>query len=161
MNDRLTHAPKSSRAVSMNNPTPHQGTQSVVFDAEPIIIWIDDDTGADVVEQHLTDTYFDNIETYISEVNLAEVHYNCAGRNSRAYGDKKTRELQQFGVQVVPTTATWKRAALFKDEYTPNFPLGDAFALATAAEQNVPLLVGDDTDWDDPLDDGEDIIRVS
>ncbi len=144
----------------MSSPSPHQGTQPVVFDAEPIIIWIDDDAGADVVEQHLSDTYYNHIETYMSEVNLAEVHYNCAGRKSRAYADTKVRQLHQFGVQVVSTSATWKQAAVYKDEYTPNFPLGDAFALATAAEQNVLLLVGDDTDWDDPIDDGDDIIRA-
>jgi uncharacterized protein with PIN domain len=161
MNAVQMRVQRTSRAVCMSDSTPHQGTQSVVFDAEPLIIWVDDDPGAAVVERHLSDTFYGNIETYISEVNLAEVHYNCAGRKSRAYGTKKTRQLQQFGVQVVSTTATWEQAAVFKDQYTPNFPLGDAFALATAAEQNVPLLVGDDSDWDNPTDDGEDIIRVA
>ena len=161
MNGSLTHAQRNPRAVCMSSPSSHPGTQPVVFDAEPIIIWIDDDAGADTVEQHLSDTYYGNIETYISAVNLAEVHYNCAARQNRVYGTKKTNQLQQFGVQVVSPAATWEQAAVYKDEYTPNFPLGDAFALATAAKQNVPLLVGDDTDWDDPIDTGEDVIRVS
>jgi PIN domain nuclease of toxin-antitoxin system len=144
----------------MSSADPHQGTQPVVFDAEPIIIWVDGDPGATVVEQHLSDTYFGHIETYISSVNLSEVHYNCADRSGRAYGQKKTQQLQQFGVQVVNTDATWEQAALLKDEYRPNFPLGDAFALATADEQGVPLLVGPDQHWDDPDDDGHDIVRV-
>ena len=144
----------------MSDAAPHQGTQPVVFDAEPIIIWVDGDPGANTVKQHLSDTYYGNIETYISSVNLAEVHYNCAARSGRAYGAKKTQQLQQFGVQVVNTNATWEQSALFKDEYRPNFPLGDAFALGTAAEQGVPLLVGDDSHWDDPEDDGHDIVRV-
>ncbi|HET7325634.1 MAG TPA: PIN domain-containing protein [Halococcus sp.] len=127
-----------------SDPAPHQGTQSVVFDAEPIIIWVDNDPGAKTVEHH-----------------LSEVHYNCADRSGRAYGRKKTQQLQQFGVQVINTNATWEQAAIFKDEYRPNFPLGDAFALATAAEQGVPLLVGDDKHWNDPENDGHDIIRVS
>jgi uncharacterized protein with PIN domain len=143
-----------------SDPSPHQGTQPVVFDAEPIIIWVDDDPGAKTVEHHLSDTYFGHIETYISSVNLSEVHYNCAARSSRTYGAKKTQQLQQFGVQVINTNATWEQAALFKDEYRPNFPLGDAFALATAGERDVPLLVGDDKHWNDPADDGHDIIRV-
>lgn len=140
--------------------TPHDETQPVVFDAEPIIIWIDDDDGADVVERHLSDTYYGTIETYISAVTLAEIHYNCAARNGRAYGKKKTHQLQQFGVQVVSTPETWEQAAIYKDEYTPNFPLGDAFALATATKQSVPLLVGADMDWGGPINDGEDIIRI-
>ena len=145
----------------MSDADPHQGTQPVVFDAEPIIIWVDNDPGAKIVEQHLSDTYYGNIETYISSVNLSEVHYNCADRSNRAYGQKKTQQLQQFGVQVINTDATWEQAAILKDEYRPNFPLGDAFALATAVEQGVPLLVGDDRHWNDPEDDGHDIIRVS
>lgn len=145
----------------MSDADPHQETQPVIFDAEPIIIWVDNDPGAKIVEQHLSDAYYGNIETYVSSVNLSEVHYNCADRSDRAYGQKKTQQLQQFGVQVINTDATWERAAILKDEYRPNFPLGDAFALATAAEQSLPLLVGDDKHWDDPEDDGHDIIRVS
>lgn len=145
----------------MGSADSHQRTQPVVFDAEPIIIWVDNDPGATVVEQHLSDTYYGNIETYISAVNLSEVHYNCADRGGRAYGAKKTQQLQQFGVQVVNTNATWEQAALFKDEYRPNFPLGDAFALATANERGAPLLVGDDRHWDEPEGDGHDIVRVS
>lgn len=144
----------------MSSPSPHSGIQPVVFDAEPIIIWVDNDPGAKVVEKYLSDTYYGNIQTYISSVNLAEVHYNCAARSGHGYGVKKTQELQNFGVQVVDTTATWEPAAEYKHEYTPNFPLGDAFALATAEEQGVPLLVGDDKHWDDPEDDGCDIVRV-
>lgn len=35
-----------------------------------------------------------------------------------------------------------EQAAVYKDAYMPNVPLGDAFALATAAVQTVPLLGG-------------------
>lgn len=144
----------------MSNAPQHHSTQPVVFDAEPIVIWVDGDPGAKVVEQHLSDTYHGNLTTYISSVNLTEVRYNCAARSGRSYGAKKTSQLQQFGVHVVDTGGTWEQAAIFKDEYTPDFPLGDAFALATASEQDVPLLVGNDAHWDDPEDDGHDIIRV-
>jgi hypothetical protein len=75
--------------------------------------------------------------------------------------NEKDEPVTAIRVQVVSPAATWEQAPVYKDEYTPNFPLDDAFALATAAEQNVPLLVGDDTDWDDPIDTGEDIIRIS
>lgn len=144
----------------MSSTDQHPGTQAVVFDAEPIIIWIDGDPGAKTVEQYLSDTYYGHITTDISQVNLSEIYYNCAARNSRGYGHKKTAQLQQFGVDPVDTNQTWERAGDFKDEYTPNFPLADAFALATADIQGVPLLAGDDRHWDEPERDGHDIIRV-
>lgn len=139
----------------------HPTTQEIVFDAEPILIWIDDDPGAKKVERYLSDTYYGNITTYISQVNLTEVYYSCADRSSRTFGRKKTQDLQQFGVQPVDTNQTWERAAELKDKYTPNFPLADAYALATADIQGVPLLAGDDHHWDEPEHDGHSIIRVS
>lgn len=144
-----------------SSPPAHAGTQPVVFDAEPIIIWVDDDPGATDVEQYLSDTYYGNISTYMSAVNLTEVHYNCADRGGPGYGTKKTQQLQQYGVGIVNTGPTWEQAARYKHEYTPDFPLGDAYALATAAERGLPLIVGDDTHWDDPENDGHDIIRIS
>lgn len=144
----------------MSSARKHSGTQDVVFDAEPILIWADGDSGADTVERYLSDTYYGYIETYISDVNLTEVYYNCADRSSRGYAAKKTTQLQQMGVQTIDTRQTWERAGEFKDEYTPDFPLADAFALATADVQGLPLLAGDDGHWDDPERDGCNITRV-
>ena len=146
--------------MSSGDGSKHPNTQEVVLDTEPIIIWADGDPGSITVKNHLTDTYFGHIETYMSRVNLTEVHYNCAARGGRGYGKKKTDQLRDFGVRFVDSGATWKQAAEFKDEYTPNFPLADAYALATAVVKDVPLLAGDDRHWDDPEDDGYDIVRV-
>ena len=150
-------APKNGREMSSGK---HPNTQTVVLDAEPILIWADGDPGSTTVNNHLTDTYFNHIQTYISHVNLTEVYYNCAKRGGHGYGKKKTGQLRNFGVQFVESSSTWEQAAEFKDAYTPNFPLADAYALATAVVQAVPLLAGDDRHWDDPEDDGYDIIRV-
>jgi PIN domain nuclease of toxin-antitoxin system len=136
-------------------------TQPVVFDAEPLMKWIEGSSGATVVEGYLTDTYHGYIETYISQVNLTEVYYGTADYQSLQYANRQTTTLQNIGVVPLSTTSIWERAAEYKHEYTPNFPLGDAYALATAAEQGLPLVVGDDTHWDDPENDGHDIVRVS
>jgi PIN domain nuclease of toxin-antitoxin system len=135
-------------------------TQSVVFDAEPLMTWIEGSTGAQTVEGYLTDTYHGYIETYISRVNLTEVCYNSADYQTLQYGKRQAQTLQNMGVVPVDTDSTWERAAEYKHEYTPSFPLGDAYALATAAEKGLPLLVGQDQHWDDPEDDGHDIVRV-
>lgn len=138
----------------------HTGTQSVVLDAEPIFTWIEGSAGANDIEQYLSDCYFGHVDAFMSEVNLAEVFYNCAGFNDLSYGKRKTNELRSYGVTPVDSSGVWEQAAEYKHEYTPNVPLGDAFALATATEQELPLLVGGDPHWDDPIDDGLDVIRV-
>lgn len=55
-----------------------QETQSVVFDAEPVIVWIDQRAEAASVEAYITDTYHGHISTFISRINLMEVYYTCA-----------------------------------------------------------------------------------
>lgn len=137
-----------------------QGTQSVVYDAEPIVVWIDQRPGASAVEQYITDTYHDHISTFISRINLTEVYYTCANLEDRQFARNQVSYLRNVGVRVVEAVTVWEQAAMYKHEYTPNFPLGNAFALSTATEQRLPLLVGDDFHWDDPERDGHDVLRV-
>lgn len=138
----------------------HPETQSVVFDAEPIIIWIDQLTEAATVKKYITDTYHGYINSFISRTNLIEIYYTCIELEDREFAHDQTAYLQDVGIGVVETEAIWEQAGLNKDTYMPNFPLGDAVALAAATEQDLPLLVGDDRHWNDPEADGHDIQRV-
>lgn len=138
----------------------HQETQSVVFDSEPLVMWIDQRSGASTVEKYITDTYHSHISTVISRINLTEVYYTCANLEDRQFAQTQVNYLQRIGVGVVEAGTVWEQVAIYKHEYTPNFLLGDAFALATATEQNRPLLTGDDHHWDEPETDGHDILRI-
>jgi PIN domain nuclease of toxin-antitoxin system len=144
----------------MSSESKHPSTESVVIDAEPILTWVEGSNGATQVEKYLTDTYFGHINAAMSEINLAEVYYNCAKFQGLGYGEKKTSELRTYGVVPVDSSSVWRQASEYKHEYTPNFPLGDAFALATATVRDLPLLVGGDPHWDEPMDDGLDVIRA-
>jgi PIN domain nuclease of toxin-antitoxin system len=151
---------KPNRHISILMGDQHPNTKSVVFDTEPIIRWIEGGSGAQTVARYLSDTYYRNIETAISHVHLTEVFYVCADYQTPQYATKKTTELQNMGVTVVNTNTVWETAGHLKHKYTPDFPLGDAFALATASERGVPLLTGDDSHWDDPLADEHDILTI-
>lgn len=137
-----------------------QGTESVVFDAEPLIVWLDQRAGAATVEEYITDTYHGHINSYTSRINLMEVYYTCANLEDREFASEQVGYLQRIGMGVVEVDSIWEQAAIYKHEYTPNFPLGDAAALATAAKMGLPLLAGDDHHWDDPEANGHDILRL-
>ena len=58
--------------------------------------------------------------------------------------------LDESGIRRVDTAETWHRAPEFKHRRSP--ALGDAFALAAAAQTGATLLVGADGDYDDVAD---------
>jgi len=58
--------------------------------------------------------------------------------------------LEESGIQRVDTGQTWSRAATYKTRYS--LPLGDAFALGTAAHLDGTLLVGADDDYEQVTD---------
>ena len=119
---------------------------AVVFDAEPLVAYFCDEPGSDTVE-----TYVDAIEGpadgYISAVTLTEVHYVVRAIGGEDRADAVIEVLDESGIRRVDTAETWRRAAEFKHRRSP--ALGDAFALATAAQTDATLLVGPDDDYDD------------
>jgi hypothetical protein len=139
----------------------HNETFPVVFDTESLITWSKGNDGTEIVVDFLSDTYHRNIETFISRMNLIEVWYVCAAIRDPAWGERKTDDIQDMGVEVVEVVDMWEVAAHVKYEYMPDFPIGDAFALATAIERDVPLLTGQDSHWDEPIADGHDIIQIT
>lgn len=127
----------------------------VVFDAEPLIAYFADEPGSDVVETYL-EAIERGVDGYCSAVTLAEIHYVVAAIASEQRADTVVDVLAESGVRRVDTADTWRRAAGFKARYSPS--LGDAFALATAAEEDATLVVGADDDFD--AIDGVEVERI-
>lgn len=135
----------------------------IVFDAEPLIAYLNDEPGADKVEEYLDKLESGIIYGFISPVTLTEVKYIC----ERELAEEKVNDffnyLFQF-ITVVETAEYWKVAARLKNQH--NIALGDAFTLATrtrsiaegrvsSIDPPVKALVGADDDFDDV----ENIIR--
>jgi PIN domain nuclease of toxin-antitoxin system len=120
----------------------------LTFDTEPVLALFLNETGARFVAGLLEKTQKNDIEGYISIVNLTEVYYAIARRDHKA-ADEKIKRLWQFGLKVVPIdedSDLWREAALIKNRYL--LSLGDAFAIATAKATKSKLVVGSDKQLD-------------
>ncbi|TQQ83712.1 type II toxin-antitoxin system VapC family toxin [Halonotius terrestris] len=124
---------------------------TVVFDAEPLLAFAFDEPGAEAVEDWLDRVYDGDRAGYVSTVNLAEFRYIAARKASPEQADAHISRLRELGVSEYAADDLWQAASELKVEYNPS--LGDAYAVATAAEldadtDGVTLLVGADDDYD-------------
>lgn len=122
--------------------------ETVVFDAEPLIAYLDDEPGSDIVEEWIDRVASGEVAGYISPVTKTEVLYV----GSRVGFDTDTvhaslERLEELGVEMYDQTDCWETAAILKEAYT--MALGDAYALATADSVDGTLLIGADDDFDD------------
>jgi predicted nucleic acid-binding protein len=120
----------------------------LVFDTEPLIAYLDDEPGSDVVEEWIDRVAAGEVDGYISPVTKTEVLYvgSRAGFRPEDVRASLTR-LEKLGVSVSDPSACWEMAAVLKDAH--GMALGDAYALATADAVDGTLLAGADDDFDD------------
>jgi predicted nucleic acid-binding protein len=121
----------------------HEG---IVFDTEPLVAHADDEPGSDTVEEHLNAVAVDDTEGYVNYVNLAETRYVLARKSNREIADEYIRWLLDIGMKPVDAERSWEGASEFILDHNP--ALGDSFALSTAEELDLELLVGPDDDYD-------------
>ena len=130
-------------------------TGPYVFDAEPLIAFLNDEPGSDRVERILGDVYDDEEDAAMSEVTATEVAYKiariqCDGRptdDDLTLGRRQVRNFVDGGIELVLPTESWETAAAVK--MRGGIALGDAFAVALAANREATLLVGADDDFED------------
>ena len=122
----------------------------IVFNAESLIAHTDDESGSDVVEEHLDAVAVADAVGYASCVNLAEIRYTIARKYDLSTADEYLDWLTELGIEPVDVDDAWRRASEYVLTYNP--ALGDSFALATAEHVDATLLVGADDDYDDVTD---------
>lgn len=120
---------------------------TLVFDTEPLIAYLADEPGSDVVEDRIDRVASGEIDGYISPVTKTEVLY-VGSRVGFPVDDVRAslERLEELGVTVHDSRACWETAAVLKEAH--NMALGDAYALATADAVDGTLLVGADDDFD-------------
>ncbi|MBI4394443.1 MAG: PIN domain-containing protein [Euryarchaeota archaeon] len=114
----------------------------IVFDAEPLVAFFLDEPGADRIETFLDEVRAGRASAACSVVNLSEVRYVLARKNKGRAREALTW-LQAAGVEAADAIETWDHAADIKAEHA-SISLGDAFALATAAERGATLIAWDE-----------------
>lgn len=136
-----------------------------VFDAEPLVAYLHDEPGSDRVEELLVQVYDATLNAEMCEVTATEIAYKTAWLHADdrptsqdlEFGRRQVRNFVDGGVDLVSTTDLWETAATIKSN--GGIALGDAFAVALAAETDATLLVGADDDFDD-LDASVEIERI-
>jgi predicted nucleic acid-binding protein len=118
----------------------------VVFDAEPMIAFADDELGAEVVERFLEAVGEGEADGAMNVVTASEVRYIIARAYGRDVADHFLAWVEQLGVELVAARPVWPLAADYIIESNP--ALGDAYALGKADHLDATLVVGADDDFD-------------
>lgn len=118
----------------------------VVFDAEPLLAYLDDEPGSDEVRHVIEDIRDDRCIGFINYITLCEVTYVA----ERVLDESTVREfvetLLDYGIEPVDLEEVWYPAAKYKNKF--DVSLGDAVMLATAQRKQATALVGADSDFE-------------
>jgi uncharacterized protein len=116
-----------------------------VLDAGPLIAFLDDEPGADVVEQILTEP---GSSCYAHIFNLMELYYIYCRRGGTVMAEDALHSVLDAGVVVRDDhdTAFWKEAATFKGTHALALP--DTFCLALACRLNGTVVTTDHDEFE-------------
>ena len=118
---------------------------SICLDAFALLTWLQDEPGAELVEDALEQAAReDAFHCFLSVINLGEVYYRLLRLRGSDEADSFWEEARKGILPVTlvtPTPTRVRQAARLK----ANYPIAyaDAFAAQLAQEKQVPLLTGD------------------
>ena len=116
--------------------------EDLVFDSWAILAYVQAEPGGAHVKSLLLETTEIRRPLLISNINLGEVWYMLARRNSPDYASRQLAELAQIGLERVDVD--WPmvlQAADYKSRHRISY--ADAFAAALAKQRNAELVTGD------------------
>jgi len=116
--------------------------EDLVFDSWAILAYVQAEPGGAQVKSLLLETTEVRRPLWISSINLGEVWYSLARRNSPVYASRQLAELAQIGLERVDVD--WPmvlQAADYKSRHKISY--ADAFAAALAKQRNAELVTGD------------------
>lgn len=118
----------------------------IVFDAEPLLAYLNGEPGSDVVRRVIEDVRDGTRKGFINYLTLCELTYIAERTLDQSSVHEFVETLLDYGIQPVETAEVWYRAARNKNDYA--ISLGDAVMLATAQEKQATGFVGADADFD-------------
>lgn len=116
-----------------------------VFDSSAMLAYLNDESGADVVEQLLADA---NATKYAHAVNLCEVFYDFLRSGDPATAENAVADLKRLGIieRNEMDAAFWRDLALLIATHrsgSRRLALGDAFGVALARRLNADFVTAD------------------
>lgn len=118
----------------------------VVFDAEPLLAYLDDEPGSDDVRHVIEDIREDRCVGFINYITLCEVTYVAERVLDETTVCEFVETLLDYGIEPVDSEEVWYPAAKYKNEF--DVSLGDAVMLATARRKQATAIVGADRDFE-------------
>ena len=117
-----------------------------VLDACALIAFLQDEEGADVTEDALTDSSRDN---YVHAINLCEMYYHFWRQDNQATAEAAVATVMGFGVAVREDmdAAFWRQVGRHK-VLTQPLSLGDCCCLALAERLGAELITSDHREFD-------------
>ena len=117
-------------------------TAGYLFDSHALLAFFQKEVGAEIVAEILRKSTKNQLDQFISVINLGEIIY----MTKRRFGDEKKVEIlgriHQLGLKILPAPKPLVyKAAELKAEYPISY--ADCFALACALEYSAILVTGD------------------
>ena len=117
-------------------------SQAIVFDAQPLLAFVDGDPSAEAVRGILADAAAGRRSILMSVVNVAEAMYVVERRGGADGSTAMLDLIQQLPIELVNINVELAaRAAYFKAR--GGMSLGDCFAAALAHRESISLLTAD------------------
>jgi len=122
-----------------------------ILDANAMIAYLRDESGADVIEWVLLDK---NIRVFAHSINLCEVYYDTIRFSNEVAAEKAVKNLSDLGVieRTDFDQAFWKQVARFKANYKAS--LADLCGIVLANKLNGSFLTTDHHELDKVAADG-------
>jgi predicted nucleic acid-binding protein len=114
----------------------------LVLDSWPLLAFFQNEPMADAVELLLTEARDRGWPLWISSINLGEILYTLARRQSQPFANEQIQAIEELGIERVD--ADWPltlQAAHYKSRHKISY--ADGFAAALAKSRNAPLVTGD------------------
>ena len=113
-----------------------------LLDSYAILLWIQNEPGAQVIEDLFLSAKNGQTHLVVSEINLGEVYYQCIRRAGKTRAKEILGQFELLPVEVVPVD--WDlicRASELKAEIPIAY--ADCFAIATALMKEATIITGD------------------
>ncbi|MFH1907992.1 MAG: type II toxin-antitoxin system VapC family toxin [Chloroflexota bacterium] len=117
-------------------------TITKILDTFALIVFFEDEPGADFVRELLLDAESKNIELAMTVVNLGEVWYSIARTVSSEQADSIVQEIRGMSIEIID--ADWKlthQAAIYKSRGGISY--ADCYAAALAKLRKAVVITGD------------------
>ena len=113
-----------------------------MLDSFAVLSWIQDEPGAQTVEDLLYGAQGGQEQVIMNIVNLGEVYYRCARLRDLPFARDILEKIRLLTIKILPCPNDLVMEA---SEIKSRFPIAyaDAFLVATALRENARVLTGD------------------